>query len=184
MGHRVLGCRRDIGPGRVGREDIPTVLNQSVRTLGLLPHLVGHRHDLVDIPGHRLAEALELEREDIGVDEPQQHPPGGLRQRDPIREGRVAEADIVVERVEDRVIRPTTALAAVAQVERRNPEMLQKRRVVGAGAQGADREVTVALEPGGPSDLASRGEPFRDADVGLGVDDVAGDLVDETLEGV
>ena len=62
--------------------------------------------------------------------------------------------------------------------------MLQKRRVIGARAQGADREVAVGLEPGVPGDLAPRGEAFRDADVGLWVDDVAGDLVDEALEGV
>ena len=90
--------------------------------------------------------------------------PGRLRQGDAVGEARIAEAHVVIERVVVRVVDAVLLLlAAVADVERGDAEVLQERRVVRARAERADREVVAGGRASRASSLSSLRRALCDA---------------------
>ena len=93
----------------------------------------------------------------------------------------------MVDGIEDRVIRAAAVLASEADVERRDAEVLQERRVVRAGAQGgqAQRGALARLlrVVRGARDLLPRPQPVPHAGLRLWVPDRLRDFVQERLQG-
>ena len=79
-----------------------------------------------------VGEVAERERDGVCVGEAEHDAARCLGERDAVVERRVEEADVVVERVVDGVIRAAAVLAAEAEVERGDAEVLQEGREVGA----------------------------------------------------
>ncbi len=155
---------------------------------GLLAHRVGELFHLADVAADGRCQRAELEGQTIGVGQPQDEPAADLRQRDAVLEARVHESTVVLEAVVDGVVLAVLPLAAEADVERGDAEVLQERRVVAAGAERRDRQIAAAH---GSSALARiaverdrRAGALLDRAPGLGVGDVARHLVDQALEGV
>src|ERR1041384_4336242 len=86
------------------------------------------------------------------------------------------------------MIDPAAALAAEAEVEGRDAEVVDEDGVVRSRSQRADPEICAVarllLLLGGPPREPERAEPFRDRDLLLRIDDLAGRLVDELFERV
>ena len=136
----ILRFRRDERLGGIGGDLHRVVAELAVLLLDLGALRVGELHHLVRIRCNRARERRHLEREDVRIGEAQHEAAGRLRLRDAVVERRIAEADVVVERVVHRVIRAAARLPAVADVHRGDADVLEERRVVGAGAQGIEAE--------------------------------------------
>ncbi len=114
--------------------------------------------------------------------------PGHLGQRDAVGEVRVHEALELVDGVVDGVVLAEVLLAAEAEVQGRDAQVLQERRVVRARAQGMDGQVVLGaqllpLVRLGVED-ALGAQALQHADALLGVGHVSRHLVDERLQGV
>src|SRR5207249_1441880 len=88
----------------------------------------------------------------------------------------------------DRVVDATPVLAAVAQVERRDPDVLQERRTVRARAKRPDPEIGSAVRfiprfGGACRRNGAELVPLPDGELRFGVLNVPRHVVDELLEG-
>ena len=101
----------------------------------------------------------------------------------------VVEVRVPVVIIVDRVVDAAFVLAAEAEVERGDAEVVEENRVIGARSQGADPEVgplarlLAILRRCGSRD-APQLQPLPDGELLLRVRDVAGDPVDELLQRV
>ena len=166
MRNRFLRFRWDIRFGRIGGCLVTLVANQPVLPLCCVPHVVGQRRDLINISGDCGAEPGELEGKHLGFGQAKHGAPSGLGQGDPVLERRIGEPRVMIEGIEDRVVRATPTLAAIAEVERRDPQMLQEGGVIRPGPERADAMLglVVATRLGR---VAGRGDaPTRSASSG------------------
>ena len=82
------------------------------------------------VPSHRRREARELVGHHLGVREPHDRRPDRLSEGTTVYERRVAESRVPGEIVVDRVIDPAAVFTTVIEIERRDAEVLQERRIV------------------------------------------------------
>ncbi|EFF49205.1 hypothetical protein XAUC_04100 [Xanthomonas citri pv. aurantifolii str. ICPB 10535] len=98
--------------------------------------------ELLRITGHRIGEVAETLRQHRCVGDAQDRTTHGLRQQRQIGELRIDEACGIIVGVVQRVIDTTaSALPAVAQIQRGQSQMLQKRAVVAARTERLERNV-------------------------------------------
>ena len=88
-----------------------------------------------------VGQAGEVVRQQFGVGQSHHRGPDGLGQRPSVGEIGVGEMRVPVEIVVDRVIDAAAILAAEAQVQRRDAQVIEEGRVVGAGAERVDAQV-------------------------------------------
>src|SRR4029079_7294977 len=96
---------------------------------------------LLHIAVSGLAEVGEGKRQQVSIGEPKNSESSHLRQRTTIHERRIAEMGIPVEVVVNGVVDTTVILTAVADVERRDPQVIDERRVIGSRSESAAPEV-------------------------------------------
>src|SRR5581483_1230022 len=126
--------------------------------------------------------ACELQRQYVSFRHAEHHVSDGLRLRDTIGESRIAEANIMLERVVVRMIDTCLIIfTAVFDAQPRNPQVLNEWGEVGARAERIDGQIAVgsgepcipARLPGGALVIASDQHPGprtgRRADTCLGV---------------
>ena len=120
-------------PCRVGRARLPPSAPAPDRRWR--PSDPRERLELDDVAHQRVGRVGELERQHRRIGEPQQQRARDLRQRAAVDEVAVGELRVPVHRVVHRVIDAAVALAAEADVERRQRQVLQERREVGSRAE-------------------------------------------------
>ena len=151
----------------------------------------------LQIPADRAGDRCQPHGRHIGVGQAQHDPPRRLGQRDLVAEVRIAIAQIVVVAVIERVIDAAhLALAPIAEVDGRDPQVLDEGGIVRAGAQrgeghlaalGRDLCFGLGLLPGtgsGALDLGAGPAAGGHRRAGLRVGHVAGHLVDQALQAV
>ena len=144
--HR-LHFRRDQRMPRVVDGGEQAVSDFAIALGDVLALLLHQQLQLLVVGSYRVNEVAVLKRQDVGVGQPDDRGATGLRQRSPVGEVGVEEVRVEVEVVVDRVIDAALVLAAVADVQRRDAEMLEKRREVGARPERADAPVRPARGP-------------------------------------
>ena len=131
--HRRIGRRHDVSLSRIEDGRVGLISDAPALLLRLFAHVVCKFDDLADVTPDVVGEVCESVREHICVSEAQDGVPGGLRERVLVVEVRIAEARVVIERIVDRMIDAArVAFAAIAEIERGDADVLQKRRVVRA----------------------------------------------------
>src|SRR5262249_17473590 len=139
--------------------------------------------------GKGIGRVRQAQGEVVRVRESEDGAASGLGQGDGVIECGIGETKVVIERIVDRVIDAAGfTLAAVADVQRGNSEVLQEWRVIGTGSQRVYPNigpfarfpalVAIAVQnaPGAPA--------FSDRYLFLGVDHIARNVVHEPFERV
>ena len=186
--HRLSPLRRRDLVGRVGGQREDAVLEAAVVLGRLGAQRVRHLLDVGDVGLDAAGGARELEGQQVGVGQPQHGAPADLGQRDAVGVVGIHEALEVRDRVVDRVVLAVGALAAEADVERGDAEVLQERAVVGARAERVDLEQPRLAQRGA---LLRRAAQDRAGDQAIAdraalgrLRDDLGDLVGEPFEAV
>src|SRR5690606_38353186 len=121
--NRLRRVGRDVRLLGIGGEPVRVPCDQLVPTLYLRSFVRGEGHHFVYVRLHVVDEARHTKRQHVRVRETERRAACCLRERDAVRERRVAKARVVLERVVRGVVRAAAALAAVAQVQRRDAEV-------------------------------------------------------------
>ena len=186
MGHGILAGWIDpclVGRRRQGEDP---EIEHPIVVFGLLAQRLRQCLDLLHVSRDGVGEGRELERQQLRLRQSQHRAPADAREGDAVGEIGIHESDVVIERVVDGVVLAVVTLAAEADVERGDTEVLQERRVVGPRAEGGQPQLfsvqspltrlRVALDhrPGAP--------PLGDAHSPLRVLDVPGHLIHEALQ--
>ncbi len=186
-GDRLLR-RREQGVARVARDREEALIDRLVAVADLVLFVGQELLDLVPIGVHRVGEIDEVVGQDVRVGEPHEHRPGRLRQGPGVDELGVREAGVPEEIVIDRVINALLVLAPEPEVERRDPQVIEERRVVAPRPQCGDAEVGPRADfldhVGGARGPAEGLQAMGQGDVRLGVEDVPGHAVREFLQGM
>ena len=117
------------------------VFDQPVALQNLVALVLGQLLHLVHVAVDGVGEIVEVERQQLGIGQPHHGRAGGLRQRAAVDEVGIGKMRVPVEVVVDRMVDAAAVFAAEADVERGDPQVVQKRRVIGARAQRADAQV-------------------------------------------
>ena len=102
---------------------------------------------LVDVAADGVGQIAVAHHRDVRVGHPQHDAPDRLRQCAGVHETRITEAAVVLIGVVGGMIDAADlAFAAVADIQRGEPQVLQERRIIGTRAQRADRQVARRIE--------------------------------------
>ena len=174
---------RIVGGAEDAFVDLPVLFAD--RVLRVLQQLL----DLARVAPDGLGESGEVVRQQIGAGQAHHGRSHRLGEGAAVHERRVVERRVPFEVVVDRVVDATPVLAAVAQVERRDPDVLQERRIVRARAERPDPEIGSAARfiprfGGACRRNGAELVPLPDGELRFGVLNVPRHVVDELLEGV
>ena len=171
-----------VGLGGVGGQDEGPFVYQAVMAYRFGPHGLGQLLHFVQVRAHVVGEVAESQRDHVRVGQPQCGPPGRLGERDSILERGIAEAGVVIEGVEDGMVRSASVLTAVPDVQRCDTQVLEEWSVVRPRPERRDRKVgasgrfaVIAHQNPGPQPLSHR-------DASLRVLHVGADLVYEAFQ--
>src|SRR5260370_29272821 len=85
-----------------------------------------------------VGEVREIVRQEVRISQAHHDRSDGLRQRTAVAKIRVGEMGVPVEIVVDGVVNAAPVVASVSKIERRDAEVIEKRRVIRARAERRD----------------------------------------------
>ncbi len=186
MRRRVLSGRRHGPLPWIGGRGEHPFIQFAIALRRLLLLVLQQLLDLLGVAPHRLGEARELVREDLGIGEPEHRGADRLREGTSVHERGVVEPRVPGEVIVNRVIDAPTVLAAVAQIQRSDADVLEERRKVRSRAERVDPEIglganlAATLGRGRVGDGAQL-SALPDTELRLRVFNVSGHVVDEAL---
>src|SRR5439155_1745708 len=119
-----------------GAED--ALVNLAVPLLDLVLLVLQELLELAHVAPDGLREVAELVGQELGIGEPHHGGADRLGEGAAVHERRIVERRVPLEVVVDGVVDAAPAFAAVAEVERGDPSVLEERREIRARAQGGD----------------------------------------------
>ena len=143
---------------RIGRGREHAFIDFAIPFLDLRPLIGVEFLQIVDIAVHGLGEIAELEGQHVRIRQPHHRRAGGLRQRAAVDEIGVGEMRVPVEIVVNGMINAASAaFPAEAEIDRRDAQMVDERRVIRTRPKRPDPQIgTRAQFP--PSDPPARAQ--------------------------